>query len=102
MGCDAGLCYRLIHLVSVSCLVRFLPVTPEVKSAYVQRVTSLAMSAGWRPAEPPSSAWTHDAFHSWSDREIEQPNEEHEKQEAIAQPARINFTCPSTAMANAN
>lgn len=72
--------------------VKFLPVTPDVKAAYVRSVTDLATSAGWRAAEPAASAWTPSGHHSWSSRDVEQPSEEAEKREALTAPARINFT----------
>lgn len=74
--------------------VRFLPVTNEVKTTFVDRATALSVSAGWKPAEPAKSAWSHNYFHSWSDREIEAEAEAEEQKQANTQPAWINFVRP--------
>lgn len=71
---------------------RFLPVSVEIKEAYVSRVRELATSAGWVAAVPPVSCWSEHAFHSWSEREPEQSMEETEKQQALTQPMHLNFT----------
>lgn len=83
-----------VPFVCSCCLFfRFLPVPLDVKSAYVSRVTDLALSAGWSAVpELPATAWSPEYFHSWSEREIEQPTEQQEKKEAEEAPARINFT----------
>jgi hypothetical protein len=72
-------------------------VTVEVKDAYTSRVRALAASAGWAAASacPAESAWSSPTIaHSWTERDVEQPAEEADKQQAEKQPAFLHFQLP--------
>lgn len=75
---------------------KFLPVSAAVQSSFIDRVRSLASSTGWMSANPPQSAWSHGAAHSWTDREPEHDQEVEEKKQALTQPAVLNFVWNAT------
>lgn len=70
--------------------IRFLPVVPESKWAFVSKMVELCNPGGWKWLN--SSLWSHPkSFHAWSDREPDNDMEKEEKRTACTVPAFLTF-----------